>query len=417
MRPNPLFSVVLATYNRGQHISPTIQSVLAQTCSDFELLVVGDGCTDDTEQVVRSFDNVQWINLPANKGSQSYANNEGIRQAQGRWICYLGHDDIWAPDHLERLSGLIESERPNFAISGCVFHGPVESDVYFITGLFEDSDAAFQHFFPPSSMAHRHDVIDTIGAWRDPLSTAMPVDCDFLLRAAHAGLRFASTGRITVHKFAAGHRYLSYLCPSNEEQRSVLRSFDQPKDDRHQHLINLAQCQGGFMTMQYPDEYATYEKGDLFRRSRQSKGIYLSPLHALDKQVIIEQSDDARGLDWHLLEEGEQPFRWSGPNPRPKILIPYTGHLADMALHLVALAPEAKPQDLSVFVGDEPVTHATEVDTDGKLWLRFVAPLRRSDYTVITLHTPILFCPDEIHGSGDMRRLGIAVSDIILAPH
>jgi glycosyltransferase involved in cell wall biosynthesis len=50
----PLFSVIMATYDRGRHILPSIHSVLRQTCQDFELLVVGDGCTDETENVVRA---------------------------------------------------------------------------------------------------------------------------------------------------------------------------------------------------------------------------------------------------------------------------------------------------------------------------------------------------------------------------
>jgi len=55
MRENPFFSIVLPTYARGDHIKPTIASLLSQTYGDFELIVVGDGCTDDTEAAVRSF--------------------------------------------------------------------------------------------------------------------------------------------------------------------------------------------------------------------------------------------------------------------------------------------------------------------------------------------------------------------------
>ena len=66
MRDDPYFSIVLATYNRGQHIVPTIESVLRQTFSDYELIVVGDGCDDDTEQAVAAFpsERISWQNLP-----------------------------------------------------------------------------------------------------------------------------------------------------------------------------------------------------------------------------------------------------------------------------------------------------------------------------------------------------------------
>src|SRR6185437_11947979 len=105
MRDDPFFSVVLATYGRGRHIAPTIESVLRQAFSRLELIVVGDGCSDETEAVVGSFnsDRVSWRNLAQNCGSQSFPNNEGIRRARGPWICYIGHDDIWSPDHLAEV--------------------------------------------------------------------------------------------------------------------------------------------------------------------------------------------------------------------------------------------------------------------------------------------------------------------------
>jgi len=165
MTSRPYFSVVLSTYGRGEHIRPTIESVLGQTHSDFELIVVGDGCADETEAIVESFanDKIIWRNLPANTGSQSLPNNEGIRCARGGWICYLGHDDIWSPDHLSCLAQVIWArDDSDFIVSGCIYYGPKDSGFYFITGLFEAPDAAFHHFFPPTSLAHRRDVTERI---------------------------------------------------------------------------------------------------------------------------------------------------------------------------------------------------------------------------------------------------------------
>src|SRR5947199_5159251 len=122
MSHSPTFSVVMATFGRGQHIRPSIESVLGQTLSDFELIVVGDGCTDETEAAARSFahENIRWSNLPQNTGSQSYPNNEGIRRARGDWICYIGHDDIWAPDHLQSFAEAISPvDEAHFVVSGC----------------------------------------------------------------------------------------------------------------------------------------------------------------------------------------------------------------------------------------------------------------------------------------------------------
>ena len=140
MTSRPYFSIVLSTYGRGEHIRPTIESVLGQTHSDFELIVVGDGCADETEAIVESFanDKIIWRNLPANTGSQSLPNNEGIRCARGGWICYLGHDDIWSPDHLSCLAQVIWThDGSDFIVSGCIYYEPKDSGFYLITGLFE----------------------------------------------------------------------------------------------------------------------------------------------------------------------------------------------------------------------------------------------------------------------------------------
>src|ERR1019366_8758170 len=88
----------------------SIGSVLRQRFTDFELLVIGDGCTDDSQQVVTAIADPRrrWINLPVNHGHQSAANKEGLRQARGSIIASLGHDDLWLPHHLEVMVSAID---------------------------------------------------------------------------------------------------------------------------------------------------------------------------------------------------------------------------------------------------------------------------------------------------------------------
>lgn len=418
MHDDPFFSIVLATYNRGQCIAPTIESVLRQTFSSFELIVVGDGCDDGTEEAVASFhsERIFWRNLDHTSGSQSFPNNEGIRYARGQWVCYIGHDDVWAPDHLARLRELIERERNiDFVVSGCIYYGPQGSEVYYVTGLFTESAAAFVHFLPPSSIAHRRDVVARIGEWRDPRSITQSVDSEFILRAARAGLRFVSTGHVTVHKFAAGHRYLSYLRQTADEQCAILRVLDQGGAGHVEHLIEVSKRTSRFMVMCHTDS-SLFEKGQLFDHNRMNKGLNRPPLRPLSERVVIEQTDDPRALDWHGLERWRRPFRWSGPNPRPKILIPFVADRTRLAIQILALPPGAKPEDISVFVENQKADPTIERGADGTLRLCLVAPLSQHDYTVISLHTPTMFCPREVSGSEDTRRLGLAAADIILDP-
>lgn len=91
----------MATYNRSNVLPYSIASALNQTCSNIEILVIGDGCTDDSEKVVNDMadDRVRWIGLPENCGHQSGPNNVGLSEARGKYIAYLGHDDLWLPHH------------------------------------------------------------------------------------------------------------------------------------------------------------------------------------------------------------------------------------------------------------------------------------------------------------------------------
>src|SRR5687768_14136466 len=134
----------MATFGRGRHILPSVKSVLAQTEGDYELIVVGDHCTDETEAVLAPFlaDKVRWLNLPTRGGGQSFPNNAGIQIARGKFIAYLGHDDIWDPEHLALLKRRFVEKGADFAISGGALHTPPGVDLPMVTGLFEEPGAA-----------------------------------------------------------------------------------------------------------------------------------------------------------------------------------------------------------------------------------------------------------------------------------
>lgn len=322
----PAFSIIMATYNRGRHIRPTIRSVLGQTFTDHELLIIGDACDDDTAAIVAPFvsGRVKWLNLPKRAGNQHGPNNAGLRIARGRYIAYLGHDDLWTPDHLAALRRVfVEAPGASFAVSGCVCYGPPGSGFHMVTGLFDSDEAKFKYFFPPSSFAHKADVIARIGPWKAPETMKRSVDADLLLRGAEAGLLFASTGEITVHKFAAGGRHLSYTRHGSEEQELIARMMPEPGFGTFVAGVVARARETGRYGLKYPD-YERVPAGHYHTELITSKGILRPALLPLDGKAVMPQSDDNRSLDWRpITMTRRRRIRWSGPNPRPRLLIPF----------------------------------------------------------------------------------------------
>lgn len=107
----PTFSIIIPTYNRARFLSRTIQSVLAQTCEDWELVIVDDGSVDDTRQVVASFHDSRIRYVYQENAERSAARNNGIRHATGEWICFLDSDDEYQPEHLIELYHYITSQK------------------------------------------------------------------------------------------------------------------------------------------------------------------------------------------------------------------------------------------------------------------------------------------------------------------
>jgi glycosyltransferase involved in cell wall biosynthesis len=100
---SPCVSVVLPTFNRAYVLGRAVESVLSQTYRDLELVVVDDGSTDNTAQVIESFQDrrIQYVRHEHNQGAAA-ARNTGIRLSSGQYIAFQDSDDVWLPLKLER---------------------------------------------------------------------------------------------------------------------------------------------------------------------------------------------------------------------------------------------------------------------------------------------------------------------------
>jgi len=131
MNKNPTVSVIIPTYNRANLISRAIRSVLNQTYSDFELIIIDDGSTDNTEDIIRQFQEkdkrIKYIKHDKNKGG-SAARNRGIKIAKGKYIAFQDSDDEWLPEKLNKQVDSIEKLPLN------IWGGTYCSFYYFING-------------------------------------------------------------------------------------------------------------------------------------------------------------------------------------------------------------------------------------------------------------------------------------------
>ena len=112
----PAFSVVIPTYNRSDLIGLTLESVLCQEFTDFEVLVVDDGSRDPTAEIVARYPDQRLRYLPKENAERGAARNYGLARARGKYVLFLDSDDLLHPNHLSTLYAAIRAapELPDF---------------------------------------------------------------------------------------------------------------------------------------------------------------------------------------------------------------------------------------------------------------------------------------------------------------
>jgi glycosyltransferase involved in cell wall biosynthesis len=108
MQNKPEFSVIIPLYNKGPYIACALNSVLAQSFQDFEIIVVDDGSTDAGAEIVRGFKDPRILLIHQDNKGESVARNRGIETARAEMIAFLDADDEWLPGFLETILRLIK---------------------------------------------------------------------------------------------------------------------------------------------------------------------------------------------------------------------------------------------------------------------------------------------------------------------
>jgi len=106
----PNVSVIIPTYNRSQLLKEAIESVLKQSHTDFEVIVVDDGSTDDTRSVVEQISDDRLIYFYKENGGHCSSRNYGFIKAKGQYIALLDHDDLWPENYLEIMVSRLQNQ-------------------------------------------------------------------------------------------------------------------------------------------------------------------------------------------------------------------------------------------------------------------------------------------------------------------
>ncbi|MDD4938655.1 MAG: glycosyltransferase [Candidatus Omnitrophica bacterium] len=179
MNEKPGISVIIPTYNRAQYIREAIDSVLEQSCKDWEIIVVDDGSTDNTRDILKAYAKVRYI-YQKNKGPGA-ARNLGVRNSRAEHIAFLDSDDLWLPEKLKKQREVLES-RPELAFvcsQTCVIDD--KGKLLFYWRREKDNKECFEglreeNFISTTTVLMRRECFESVGGFDEKLSNAQDYD-------------------------------------------------------------------------------------------------------------------------------------------------------------------------------------------------------------------------------------------------
>lgn len=189
----PRFSILLPTRNRSELLRLAIASVLAQTEPDFELFVVGDGCTDNSAEIVAGFNDprIRWFDLPKAPGF-GYANrNVALRQTSGEYIAFVADDDLVFPDHLQVLAATLDKSGAEWAYNRPLWVATDGVVVPFACNLLNadelDAFITVGNLIPATCVMYRRSCLAAYGYWPEDVLRAG--DWRYWIRIIEGGRR------------------------------------------------------------------------------------------------------------------------------------------------------------------------------------------------------------------------------------
>lgn len=271
----PKVSVVITCYNYDQYIGDAVESVLAQTWQDFEIIVIDDGSTDNTRLVMDKYRDNKKIcyTLQENQGA-SRARNRGLLESKGEFIAFLDADDMWLQDKLARQLELFKDQAVGVVYTRRYWINPIGRIVdgdertlrrgNILDYIFIDNIVCFS-----SAMVRKH-LVDAVGGFDETLPMGM--DYDLWVRLA-ALCKFDYVDQPLV-KYRTGHANLSSNTIKRYEcaEKIMLKNLANPSISKKL----------DWWVIRYAWAETWKNKGNIFRR----QGYYDSAIVLYKKAII-----------------------------------------------------------------------------------------------------------------------------------
>lgn len=245
----PRISVIIPTYNRQKLLARAIESVLNQTFKDFELIIVDDGSTDNTKEVVREFQKrdsrIKYI-WQENSGAPARPKNTGIKNAKGNYIAFLDDDDEWLSEKLEKQLELFEGLESDLGFVGCnilvinesnkkiwrEYKIPRYSSQIFFEELLEGN-----FILTSSSIMIKKEVLDKIGLFDENLKFGD--DWDLWLRIAKK-YKFDFAPEFLIKYYIHGGNIIPNLPPMKEAREfEYIFTKYQREYEKYPHIYSI----------------------------------------------------------------------------------------------------------------------------------------------------------------------------------
>ncbi len=308
----PVFSVVIPLYNKEKYIAQTLENVLKQRFTDFEIIVVNDGSTDASGKIVKSFSDARISYFSTANHGAAAARNFGIEKSTAPYIAFLDADDLWMQNHLEELKKLID----RFPQAGMYcnryqlifengstyqpsFYGI--DDTY--EGVVEDYFAASLHYAVASSIsvAVPKSIFSEIGNFKKYISSGQDTDM---------WIRIALHSKIIIgNKLTSSYlHYIEGSLSKTDILQKNIKRFDEYQDHEKSNLslkkyLDLYRME---YAMQYKMAGASKESKSLYNQiskenlSVKSKALYILPKGILLLLLKIKQLLRRNGIDFSI---------------------------------------------------------------------------------------------------------------------